>query len=674
MTRRAARLAAPRGRRAGGRPGACRRAAPPSRAAPSPGCRRASRSATRRRRRAAPAPDAARRAATIDHRDAARRRQPRRGRAAAARGDRLRPRALGPRRRRPTVRGADRRRSPTQGVPAARALFHRLLLAEADPPPGRPAGSAVLVARIDRLLEIGALEEAGALIDRAGPDTPELFRRWFDVGLLLDRAQRALRGAAAEPVAVADPAGAGLLPRARRRLERGRDHPDPRRGGRLDPARRAGAAGALPRSRALRGGAEPPPVPEPLTAARLPDARGGRPAAAAGQLPLAFLHADLDEHVPMRTRIDAAERLVLSRRGRRAGALRRLPLRGAGGLGRASGTGPRRCRRSTRRSTRRRRRTALGRGRCSPPTPRSPRAGCGWRWRGNMPAALAGLDPAALPPDGAAARWPSCCCSAGARRRRAPRGRAGATPRFAALLAVAGAGAAPARSTATSPPRRWPGSRRRAPPTTARRGWPRCWREGRQGAGDPRRARPACRRGGDVDPPALRAALLTLRLAGQAPAARTIALQTLLAGGGLTGDGRRLAASGSSRRSRPSATPRATRCSPTPATSTTSRRSLRRAAATTPRRAGRDRGLPRRSGRPRHGAGHPGAAAVGDPPALPLRLPRGLARGRPGGADQGAEAAARPARQPQRGRGRPAARRAPRRSAAPRRSGCATPA
>ena len=113
-----------------------------------------------------------------------------------------------------------------RGVPEARALFHRLLLAEADPPQDAAGGSSVLVARIDRLLEMGALEEAGALIDLAGPDTPELFRRWFDVGLLLDRGGAALRGAAAESGAVADAAGAGLLPGARRRLERGGDHPD----------------------------------------------------------------------------------------------------------------------------------------------------------------------------------------------------------------------------------------------------------------------------------------------------------------------------------------------------------------------------------------------------------------------------------------------------------------
>ena len=87
------------------------------------------------------------------------------------------------------------------------------------------------------------------------------------------------------------------------------------------------------------------------------------------------------------------------------------------------------------------------------------------------------------------------------------------------------------------------------------------------------------------------------------------------------------------------------------------------------RLARRDRGLPGRPGRPRHGAGHPRPPAVGDPPALPLRLPRGLARGRPRRADQGPEAAARPAGQPQRDGGRPPARR--RRVARPHRGGAA---
>ena len=70
---------------------------------------------------------------------------------------------------------------PDTGVPAARALFRKILLAETDPPQPALADGALLVARVDRLLEIGALEEARALIELAGPETPELFRRWFDV-------------------------------------------------------------------------------------------------------------------------------------------------------------------------------------------------------------------------------------------------------------------------------------------------------------------------------------------------------------------------------------------------------------------------------------------------------------------------------------------------------------
>ena len=135
--------------------------------------------------------------------------------------------------------------------------------------------------------------------------------------------------------------------------------------------------------------------------------------------------------------------------------------------------------------------------------------------------------------------------------------------------------------------------------------------------------------GGEVDPPALRAALLTLRLAGQEESARAIALQTLLAGRRLMPGRRPLARAlprgdpGRARRlaqHRPFLRPRSQRLRRLPCRA---RPGLRQ------RRPRRDRGLPRRPGRPRHGARHPGAPAFGDPPALPLRLPRGLARGRP---------------------------------------------
>ena len=69
-------------------------------------------------------------------------------------------------------------------LPALQELLITLMLAEADPPAGaRPQGDLFL-ARVDKLLDIGALEQAQALLEAADPTTPELFRRWFDVALL----------------------------------------------------------------------------------------------------------------------------------------------------------------------------------------------------------------------------------------------------------------------------------------------------------------------------------------------------------------------------------------------------------------------------------------------------------------------------------------------------------
>jgi hypothetical protein len=72
-------------------------------------------------------------------------------------------------------------------VPALRDLLRTLLLAEASPPEHGPEGVLHLAARLDRLLEGGAVEEALALSDIAGHDAPELFGRWADLSLLLGR-------------------------------------------------------------------------------------------------------------------------------------------------------------------------------------------------------------------------------------------------------------------------------------------------------------------------------------------------------------------------------------------------------------------------------------------------------------------------------------------------------
>ncbi len=78
-------------------------------------------------------------------------------------------------------------------LPAAlRGLLYTLLLAELTPPrgDGPDPGDAIFLARIDKLLELGALEPAQALLARAGPENPEIFRRWFDTSLLLGTEDR----------------------------------------------------------------------------------------------------------------------------------------------------------------------------------------------------------------------------------------------------------------------------------------------------------------------------------------------------------------------------------------------------------------------------------------------------------------------------------------------------
>ena len=53
--------------------------------------------------------------------------------------------------------------------------------------------------RIDKLLALGALEQAAALIEAAGTPSPELFRRAFDVALLTGAEDRACQFMAEEP-------------------------------------------------------------------------------------------------------------------------------------------------------------------------------------------------------------------------------------------------------------------------------------------------------------------------------------------------------------------------------------------------------------------------------------------------------------------------------------------
>lgn len=88
---------------------------------------------------------------------------------------------------------------PLDPLPSLRRLLTALLLAEANPPADSGDDDRLLLARVDRLLRMGALERAEALLDRAGPETPERFRRYFDVSLLRGRETQACTRMRARP-------------------------------------------------------------------------------------------------------------------------------------------------------------------------------------------------------------------------------------------------------------------------------------------------------------------------------------------------------------------------------------------------------------------------------------------------------------------------------------------
>jgi hypothetical protein len=74
---------------------------------------------------------------------------------------------------------------PVLRIPAMQTLLYTLLLSETRPPEGNGAAEAMLLARIDRLMELGAADPAQSLVESAGPTrTTERFRRWFDAALL----------------------------------------------------------------------------------------------------------------------------------------------------------------------------------------------------------------------------------------------------------------------------------------------------------------------------------------------------------------------------------------------------------------------------------------------------------------------------------------------------------
>jgi hypothetical protein len=207
-------------------------------------------------------------------------------------------------------------------LPAVRSLLLTLLLAEASPPVDSGAGGALYLARVDKLLDMGALEPALALLELPDRLDAESFRRRFDVALLLGQEDAACEVMRDNPqIAPSFPARIFCLARggdwnaAALSLRTGEalgfiDAPMAALLARfLDPEF---AEENLEPATFGTDESLPPPRPSPLVFRMLEAIGEPMPTAT---LPLAFAHSDLRPQAGWKARVEAGERLA------RAGAI-----------------------------------------------------------------------------------------------------------------------------------------------------------------------------------------------------------------------------------------------------------------------------------------------------------------------------------------------------------------
>ncbi|MGB3147818.1 MAG: hypothetical protein WBA91_08685 [Paracoccaceae bacterium] len=194
-------------------------------------------------------------------------------------------------------------------LPAVRNLLYSVLTAELLPPVDGDGQSALFLARVDKLLDLGALDTALGLLEQLKDPAPEAFRRWFDVSLLLGHENYACEVMDRSPdVAPTFPARIFCLARlgdwnaAALSLRTGRTL------GTID----AEMADLLERflDPDYSDGAPPLPPLSHLTplSLRMMEAIG-EPVPTA-TLPLAFAQADLRSNTGWKARIEAGERLA----------------------------------------------------------------------------------------------------------------------------------------------------------------------------------------------------------------------------------------------------------------------------------------------------------------------------------------------------------------------------
>lgn len=197
---------------------------------------------------------------------------------------------------------------PAGGLPAANALLLRILLAELDPPVD--AGEALFLARIDKLADLGALDQALALADQDSAPDRELFRRRFDMALLTGREDAACADMLARP-ALAPGLAARVFclarnedwPAAAVTLEAGRALDE------IAPGEAEVLARFLEPELAEDEALAPPSPMTPLIWRVMEAAGDPQPSQ---NLPLAYAQADLRANTGWKARIEAGERLTRS--------------------------------------------------------------------------------------------------------------------------------------------------------------------------------------------------------------------------------------------------------------------------------------------------------------------------------------------------------------------------
>ncbi|WP_298932308.1 hypothetical protein [uncultured Ruegeria sp.] len=201
-------------------------------------------------------------------------------------------------------------RVPVKYNPSMQRLLFTLLLSEARAPAGPSAEETLLLARLDRLVQLGAADPAQSLVQLAGPTNTRMrFQRWFDATLLTGDEDRSCTALIAQPhlsqnyaaqvfckARRGDWASAALTLEAAHALE-------------ILPPEELAVLDRFLSPELFEGAAylPQPDDPDPLSF-RLFEAIGERLPSA--PLPRAFANADLRDVAGWKAQIEAAERLT----------------------------------------------------------------------------------------------------------------------------------------------------------------------------------------------------------------------------------------------------------------------------------------------------------------------------------------------------------------------------